>query len=44
MPQEHHLRNMSSAAFTNAFGFAPVEDSQRLVAEQILDALIETKD
>ena len=40
MLQEHHLRNMSNDAFAKAFGFAPVEDSQRLVAEQMLDALI----
>lgn len=40
MLQEHHLRKMSAAAFADAFGFAPVEDSQRLVAEQILDGLI----
>ncbi len=40
MLQQHHLRNMSNATFTEAFGFAPVEDSQRLVAEQMLDALI----
>lgn len=40
MLQEHHLRNLTDNAFTKAFGFAPVEDSQRLVAEQMLDALI----
>jgi carboxyl-terminal processing protease len=40
MLQAHHLRTMSAADFTKAFGFAPVEDSQLLVAVQILDALI----
>lgn len=40
--QKHHLRTLSPAAFTQAFGFAPVEDSQRLTAEQMLDALIGT--
>jgi len=40
--QAHHLRHMSAEAFANAFGFAPVEDSQRLVAQQMLDALIAT--
>ena len=40
MLQAHHLRNMSPEAFAQAFGFAPVEDSQRLVAQQMLDALI----
>jgi carboxyl-terminal processing protease len=40
MLQEHHLRNLSNASFTKAFGFAPVEDSQRLVAEQMLDVLV----
>lgn len=40
MLQKHHLRKMSDASFAKAFGFAPVEDSQRLVAEQMLDALI----
>ena len=40
MLQKHHLRKMSDASFAEAFGFAPVEDSQRLVAEQMLDALI----
>ena len=42
MLQEHHLRKMSDATFTAAFGFAPVKDSQRIVAEQMLDALITT--
>ena len=40
MLQAHHLRNMSDDTFTEVFGFAPVEDSQRIVAEQMLDALI----
>ncbi|CAA6691397.1 MULTISPECIES: S41 family peptidase [unclassified Lentimonas] len=38
--QAHHLRHMSAEAFAKAFGFAPVEDTQRLVAQQMLDALI----
>jgi len=40
MLQAHHLRNMSDDAFAEVFGFAPVVDSQLLVAEQMLDALI----
>jgi carboxyl-terminal processing protease len=40
MLQAHHLRHMSAEAFTKAFGFAPVADTQRLVAQQMLDALI----
>ncbi len=40
MLQAHHLRHMSAEAFTDAFGFAPVEDTQRLVAQQMLEALI----
>ena len=40
MLQAHHLRNMSDDTFAEVFGFAPVEDSQRIVAEQMLDALI----
>jgi hypothetical protein len=43
MLQKHHLRNMSRSAFTAAFGFAPVEDSQQLVAEEILDTLLGAK-
>ena len=38
--QKHHLRKMSDASFTKTFGFAPIEDPQRLVAEQILEGLI----
>ena len=44
MLQAHHLRHLSPEAFTKAFGFAPVEDSQRRIAEQMLDALIVTKE
>ena len=40
MLQAHHLRHMSAEGFTKAFGFAPVEDSQRRMAEQMLDALL----
>jgi carboxyl-terminal processing protease len=44
MLQKHHLRKMSPAAFTRAFGFAPVEDSQLKVARQMLTALIASAD
>jgi len=44
MLQAHHLRHLSPEAFTKAFGFAPIEDSQRRMAEQMLDALIATKE
>ena len=40
MLQAYHLRHLSPEAFIKAFGFAPIEDSQRRIAEQLLDALI----
>jgi carboxyl-terminal processing protease len=43
MLQKHHLRAMSAAAFSRAFGFAPIDDAPLQVAAQMLDAVIQAQ-
>ncbi|MGJ8651802.1 MAG: S41 family peptidase [Opitutaceae bacterium] len=43
MLQEHHLRNISAEQFTEAFGFAPINDEALRVAIQMLEAMTVAK-
>jgi len=42
MLQKHHLRTMTDAEFTATFGFEPVRDEVRLVANELLAAKLVT--